>query len=78
MRVMGRVTQGVRIIKLNEDDDIAAIAKVDIGEEKDELIEGGAEQVKDSVSDTETANDEIDKSDQLLKSDNEEENNDNQ
>ena len=29
MRVMGRATQGVRLIKLHEDDSIASVAKVD-------------------------------------------------
>ncbi len=33
MRVMGRATQGVRLIKLNEDDEIAAVAKVEMDEE---------------------------------------------
>ena len=33
MRVMGRATQGVRLIKLGEKDEIAAVAKVEITEE---------------------------------------------
>ncbi len=33
MRVMGRATQGVRLIKLNENDEIAAVAKVEMDEE---------------------------------------------
>jgi len=28
LRVMGRATQGVRLIKLNEDDEIASLAKI--------------------------------------------------
>lgn len=33
LRVMGRATQGVRLIKMNEGDEIAAVAKVEISEE---------------------------------------------
>ena len=33
MRVMGRATQGVRLIKLGESDEIAAVAKIEITEE---------------------------------------------
>ncbi len=33
LRVMGRATQGVRLIKLGENDEIAAVAKVEIDEE---------------------------------------------
>ncbi len=36
MRVMGRATQGVRLINLKDDDTIAAVAKIDIAE--DEII----------------------------------------
>ncbi|MBL4654570.1 MAG: DNA gyrase subunit A [Bacteroidia bacterium] len=41
LRVMGRATQGVRLIKLNEDDEIAAVSKIefhetDMGEEEGE------------------------------------------
>ncbi len=46
LRVMGRATQGVRLIKLNEDDAIAAVAKVEFieGNDDDELpAEGEAE-----------------------------------
>jgi len=40
LRVMGRATQGVRLIKLQEGDEIAAVAKVEIsGEEQELLIE---------------------------------------
>jgi DNA gyrase subunit A len=34
MRVMGRATQGVRLIRLDEDDEIAAVAKVEITAEE--------------------------------------------
>ncbi|MCO4291301.1 DNA gyrase subunit A [Solitalea sp. MAHUQ-68] len=37
LRVMGRATQGVRLIKLNEDDEIASVAKIeDAGEDVEE------------------------------------------
>jgi DNA gyrase subunit A len=41
LRVMGRATQGVRLINLREEDEIAAVTKVDIDpeEEKNELSE---------------------------------------
>ncbi|HTA84091.1 MAG TPA: DNA gyrase subunit A [Bacteroidia bacterium] len=38
LRVMGRATQGVRLINLKDDDTIAAVAKIDVAE--DELAEG--------------------------------------
>ncbi|WP_421765442.1 DNA gyrase subunit A [Ekhidna sp.] len=42
LRVMGRATQGVRLIKLNDDDEISAVEKIsNIG--GDEEIEGGEE-----------------------------------
>jgi len=34
--VLGRATQGVRLIKLNDGDSIAAVAKVDKDEDSDE------------------------------------------
>jgi DNA gyrase subunit A len=41
LRVMGRATQGVRLIKLDEDDDIASVGKVE-HEKDEELTEGEA------------------------------------
>ncbi|MCX6273668.1 MAG: DNA gyrase subunit A [Bacteroidetes bacterium] len=39
LRVMGRATQGVRLIKLDDDDEIASVAKVEVEDEKkDDLI----------------------------------------
>ena len=61
LRVMGRATQGVRLINLRDDDSIAAVAKVDVleGDEDDEFIdneEGGEEIIEqeqpDSADDT--------------------------
>ncbi|KMQ65018.1 DNA gyrase subunit A [Chryseobacterium angstadtii] len=51
MRVMGRNTQGVRMINLKKNDEIAAIAKVEMDkdvEEDSEEIEEGAETVADN------------------------------
>jgi len=58
VRIMGRATQGVRLIKLREKDEIASVAKVRTDEEEeDELLEGaeGAEGAEVSES-TETNN----------------------
>ena len=46
LRVMGRATQGVRLIRLNEEDDIASVAKIEeikIEEIIEEIIETGIE-----------------------------------
>lgn len=45
LRVLGRVTQGVRLINIDDKDSIASIAKVDYVEEVEEAVEGidGAE-----------------------------------
>tara|TARA_B100000795_G_scaffold19148_1_gene12683 strand:- start:1326 stop:3869 length:2544 start_codon:yes stop_codon:yes gene_type:complete len=40
MRVMGRATQGVRLITLKSNDFIAAVAKVNKDEEEEEVVEG--------------------------------------
>ena len=45
MRVMGRATQGVRLIKLGEEDEIAAVAKIELNEEDSlDLHEGELEE----------------------------------
>jgi DNA gyrase subunit A len=41
LRVMGRATQGVRLIKLRDDDAIAAVAKVVNEDEEEDIIEEG-------------------------------------
>ena len=56
LRVMGRATQGVRLINLRDDDSIAAVAKVDVleGDEEDEFIdneEGGEEIIEQEQPD---------------------------
>ncbi len=43
MRVLGRATQGVRLIELRKNDQIAAVAKVDSDLKEDEVPEEGAE-----------------------------------
>lgn len=48
VRVMGRATQGVTLIRLSEDDEIAAVAKVDIDDEEEELIESSAEGIEEA------------------------------
>ena len=47
LRVMGRATQGVRLIKVREDDSIAAVAKVmkDDDPELDESLEDADSQI---------------------------------
>ncbi|MCX6282560.1 MAG: DNA gyrase subunit A [Bacteroidetes bacterium] len=46
LRIVGRATQGVRLIKINEGDAIAAVAKVEVeeGAEPDDILEDGADQ----------------------------------
>ena len=48
LRVMGRATQGVRLIKLSEKDEISSVAKVPHIEEVEEVVEGeeGSEAVE--------------------------------
>lgn len=43
LRVMGRATQGVRLINLKGNDSIAAVAKVDVEEDDEEFLEEGEE-----------------------------------
>jgi DNA gyrase subunit A len=57
LRVMGRATQGVRLIKINEGDAIAAVTKVDVEEEGKDLEEDKGENMMeenggDQVMDT--------------------------
>ncbi|HXB13207.1 MAG TPA: DNA gyrase C-terminal beta-propeller domain-containing protein, partial [Bacteroidia bacterium] len=40
LRVMGRATQGVRLINLKETDSIAAVAKIDVDEEAEAIVDG--------------------------------------
>ncbi len=50
LRVMGRATQGVRLINLKEDDEIAAVAKVETGDD-DEKNEGSIEEENINIED---------------------------
>lgn len=56
MRVMGRATQGVRLIKLGEKDEIAAVAKIEISEEdlinENDVSSEGEEGTEDSNTET--------------------------
>jgi DNA gyrase subunit A len=52
LRVMGRATQGVRLITLKENDAIASVAKVDREEEVEKEIESSADD--DTATDNET------------------------
>lgn len=52
LRVMGRATQGVRLIKMSNKDEIASIAKVEREEDEEEIIEGeGVEGIVDESTD---------------------------
>lgn len=61
IRVMGRATQGVKIINLKKNDEIASVAKVPAADEEDEIIEGiegaegtpGTEGIENSAADAE-------------------------
>jgi DNA gyrase subunit A len=51
LRVMGRATQGVRLIKIKDSDSIAAVAKVAHEEESDEEFEDNPENVTEIEND---------------------------
>ncbi|MEP0366211.1 MAG: DNA gyrase subunit A [Cyclobacteriaceae bacterium] len=60
LRVMGRATQGVRLIRLNENDEISAVASITKieGEEEDPEIEnGGADEGQSDATNTEESQD---------------------
>jgi len=44
LRIMGRATQGVRLINLKDDDCIAAVAKVEVEVEEDEMLDDAESQ----------------------------------
>lgn len=62
MRIMGRATQGVRLINLKKNDEIAAIAKVEVDKEMEEEVEldeeGNPIEVETSEEETESSTDE--------------------
>jgi DNA gyrase subunit A len=51
LRVLGRVTQGVRLINIDDKDSIASVAKVDYVEEVEEIIDG-VEGIEGEIIDT--------------------------
>jgi DNA gyrase subunit A len=44
LRIMGRATQGVRLINLKENDTIASVACVEVNEENEDIDIAGADQ----------------------------------
>ncbi len=54
MRVMGRATQGVRLINLRNGDSIAAVAKVEVETDDEDLIDDVAEVNDEAADDTST------------------------
>ena len=59
IRVMGRATQGVRLINLKNNDAIAAIAKVEVEEEIEEEIETTETEEGTTESNVELTNDQV-------------------
>ncbi|KIC61483.1 DNA gyrase subunit A [Chryseobacterium taiwanense] len=59
MRVMGRNTQGVRMINLKKNDEIAAIAKVEMDKDVEEDSEENEEGTEETVADNQENNTEI-------------------
>lgn len=51
IRIMGRATQGVRLISLRKNDEIAAVAKVENDEDEENMVDG-----LETISDDEQAN----------------------
>jgi DNA gyrase subunit A len=52
VRIMGRATQGVRFIKIEEGDEIAAVAKIELEEgEAEELMEENGEDALEKDTD---------------------------
>jgi len=50
IRVMGRNTQGVRLIKIQAGDSIASVAKVDVDEEEEEVIDVQVQEEQDDTT----------------------------
>ena len=62
LRVMGRATQGVRLINLKKNDSIAAVAKVSV-EEEEEVLEGVENVTEAGLGDSVETNDEATQND---------------
>ena len=61
LRIMGRATQGVRLIRLDDDDEIASVAKVEIDEEeKKEMLTSGTVEESSEPSDLDSPTDSTD------------------
>ena len=61
LRIMGRATQGVRLIRLDDDDEIASVAKVEIDEEeKKEMLASGTVEESSEPSDLDSPTDSTD------------------
>jgi DNA gyrase subunit A len=56
LRVMGRATQGVRLIKLNDEDEIASIAKIEDVKEEDVIISDDLSENTDTTDNQENNN----------------------
>jgi DNA gyrase subunit A len=54
LRLMGRATQGVRLIRLDDDDEIASVAKVEVDEEEKKAEQNQLSQDIDSTANTPT------------------------
>lgn len=59
LRVMGRNTQGVRVINLKGNDEIAAVAKVEMDKEVDEAIDEGDNLTTASITSVDSSNPEF-------------------
>lgn len=57
LRVMGRATQGVRLINLKGKDEIAAVAKIEKADEEEELLEGEEMNTSESAENQEGSQD---------------------
>jgi len=56
LRVMGRATQGVRLINLRANDEIASIAKVPASEEEEEVLDAEGNVIVASEGEEGTSN----------------------
>lgn len=54
LRIMGRATQGVRLIALRDNDSIAAVTKVEVDPSEQDVIEEGADPISPLVNDFDT------------------------
>lgn len=61
LRVMGRATQGVRLITIQENDNIAAVTRVDHEDDDVEEIDGQTEKLHDGTSENDTQTGNVDR-----------------